>query len=81
MLCFRPRIFRPGFAGLPKPGRGPSEHTCQMELGYDNWYDDSMAGGYPQNGTLSPNMCLIIIIIIIIMISMFTNIIIIIIMI
>ena len=27
-------------------------HTYQMELGYDNWHDNSMAGGSLQNGTL-----------------------------
>ena len=26
-----------------------------MELGYDNWYDNSMAGGSPKNGTIRPN--------------------------
>ena len=29
-----------------------------MELGYDNWYDNSVAGGSPQNGTLRPKHCL-----------------------
>ena len=32
-------------------------HTYQMELGYDNWYDNSMAGGSQKNGTLRPNIC------------------------
>ena len=26
-----------------------------MQLGSDNWYDNSRAGGPPQNGTLRPN--------------------------
>ena len=32
-------------------------HTYQMELGYDNWYDNSMAGGSPETSTLRPNIC------------------------
>ena len=31
-------------------------HTYRMEPGYDNWYDNSMVGGSPQNGTLRQNI-------------------------
>ena len=31
-------------------------HTHRVDLGYDNWYVNSMAGGSPQNGTPRPNI-------------------------